>query len=68
MVIWPAQVPKKPVTPNLLKVLGLGTLASIFLALGAAVLADWGSGKLLERWQVEGLLGLPILGEVRRGP
>jgi uncharacterized protein involved in exopolysaccharide biosynthesis len=64
-IIWPVQLPKKPVSPNPLKVFGIGGFASLVLALLAAVALDWRSGKLLERWQIERQLGLPIIGQVR---
>ena len=62
-VVWPVQVPNKPVSPNPLKIFGIGALASLLLALLAPAAIDWRSGKLLERWQIERGLGLPILGE-----
>lgn len=65
-IVWPPEVPRRPVTPRLPLVLGLGAVASILLALLASVLVEWRSGTLLERWQVEDGLGLPFLGEVRR--
>lgn len=65
-VIWPPQVPRKPVGPNPLKVFGLGGVASLLLALLAASAADWRAGRVLERWQVERGLGLPLLADVTR--
>jgi uncharacterized protein involved in exopolysaccharide biosynthesis len=65
-IIWPPQVPKKPVSPNALKIFGLGGLASLLLALAAAAAADWRAGRVLERWQVERGLGLPLLADVTR--
>ena len=65
-IIWPVQVPKKPVSPKPLNVFGAGGLASIVLALLAAVVVEWGSGTLLDRWQIERGLGLEVLGEIRR--
>jgi uncharacterized protein involved in exopolysaccharide biosynthesis len=64
-VIWPAQVPKRPMSSPW-KVLGLGTLASMFMALLAAVLAELKAGRVLERWQIERTLQLPVLAELRR--
>jgi uncharacterized protein involved in exopolysaccharide biosynthesis len=65
-VIWPVQVPKRPVSPNPLKIFGVGGLAALLLALLAAVALDWRSGKVMERWQIERELNLPILGQTRR--
>lgn len=62
-VIWPAQVPKKPVSPNPWKVFGAGGLGSLLLAILVAATLDWRSGRVLERWQLERGLGLPVLWE-----
>jgi hypothetical protein len=63
-VIRPAQVPKAPISPNLQAVFGAGLFCSLVLALVAAVGKDLLSGRILERWQVERQLGLPVLGTV----
>ncbi|MCI0571993.1 MAG: lipopolysaccharide biosynthesis protein [Myxococcaceae bacterium] len=65
-VIWPAQTPNAPVSPNPLKVIGLGMLGALLLALLAAAAPDVLAGLLLRRWQLERGLGLPILARVRR--
>ena len=65
-VIWPAQVPKRPVSPKPPKVLGLGALASFLLAAFAAILAEVRAGRVLERWQIERTLNLRVLAELRR--
>ncbi|MCI0571907.1 MAG: lipopolysaccharide biosynthesis protein [Myxococcaceae bacterium] len=65
-VIWPAQTPKAPISPDPLKVLGLGMLGALMLALLAAASPDLLSGLLLQRWQLERGLGLPILATARR--
>jgi uncharacterized protein involved in exopolysaccharide biosynthesis len=65
-IVWPAEVARRPVSPKLPLVLALGAVASIVAALLAAVLVEWRSGTLVERWQIEAGLGLPLLGEVRR--
>jgi uncharacterized protein involved in exopolysaccharide biosynthesis len=63
-VVHPAEFPRGPKKPNLpLLVLG-GILASFFLAVAAAVIADLAGGKLLEPWQVRRQLKLPLLGEI----
>ena len=64
-VIWPAQVPKRPLSQPA-KVLGLGTLASLLLAVLAAVVAELRAGRIVERWQIERTLELPVLAELRR--
>jgi uncharacterized protein involved in exopolysaccharide biosynthesis len=65
-IVWPAEVPRKPVSPNPLKYLGVGTLASLILALLAAAGPDLVSGRILERWHVERGLNVPVLAELSR--
>jgi uncharacterized protein involved in exopolysaccharide biosynthesis len=65
-VIRPPAFPKRPLKPKLPIIFGGGVLASILLALLVATLADARSGRVLESWQVEKLLGLPVLGKVPR--
>ncbi|MCI0573648.1 MAG: hypothetical protein L0Y66_23160, partial [Myxococcaceae bacterium] len=65
-VIWPALTPKAPVSPNPSKILGMGILGALLLALLAAAAPDVLSGLILQRWQLERALGLPILARVRR--
>ncbi len=62
-VIWPPQFPRKPVSPDPVKILGVGVLASLVLSLLAAAAPDLWSGRIVERWQVERSLHLPVLGE-----
>ena len=63
-VIWPPEVPKTPSSPRPGKILGLGALASLLLSILAAAWPDLKSGRIMERWQVERSLDLPILGEL----
>jgi uncharacterized protein involved in exopolysaccharide biosynthesis len=63
-VIRPAQVPKAPVRPNLPMVFGAGLLGSLVLALGSVVAKDLLSDRILEPWQIERQLGLPVLGSL----
>jgi uncharacterized protein involved in exopolysaccharide biosynthesis len=65
-VIWPPQMPREPVSPDPLKTLGFGGLASILLALASAAAPDVLRGRIVERWQVERMLGLPVLGELKQ--
>lgn len=65
-VVWPAQLPTRPVSPNARKIFGLGGIASLLLAVLAAAAAEVRAGRVVERWQVERGLRLPILGEVGR--
>jgi uncharacterized protein involved in exopolysaccharide biosynthesis len=63
-VIRPPVLPRRPVNPKLPVVFGMGTIASVFLAVLAAALADLRSGRVLENWQVEKVLGVPVLGSL----
>jgi uncharacterized protein involved in exopolysaccharide biosynthesis len=64
-VVRPASVPKKPVKPDLAIVI----LAAFVLAMGAGVVIgsvrDWWTGRLVEAWQVERALDLPVLSQVK---
>jgi hypothetical protein len=64
-VIRPAQVPRSPTKPKVPVVLGGGVVAAALLALFAAVAADVRSGRILQRWQVERLLEVPVIAEMR---
>jgi hypothetical protein len=64
-IIRPAQVPRDPTFPNVKLLLAAGVLASIFLALGVVVVRDLLSNRILEVWQIERQLGLPVLGTLR---
>jgi len=65
-VIWPAEVPTKPVSPKAWKVFGLGVPGALLLAMLAAVLIELRRATVLCRWQVERGLGLPVLAELKR--
>ncbi|MGZ6124704.1 MAG: hypothetical protein ACXWLR_07075, partial [Myxococcales bacterium] len=59
----PPRSAEKPKIP----LLAIGAvLAAAVLSVFSAVLADLRSGRLLETWQVERLLGIPVLGEMPR--
>jgi len=64
VMIRPVQRPKEPVTPKVGLVLLASVVAGFFLALFAPSLVDLASRKLVEPWQIEQALGLPVLGEV----
>jgi uncharacterized protein involved in exopolysaccharide biosynthesis len=64
-MIKPAQVPREPSFPNLRLVIIAGFLASLLLAVGVVVGTDLISNRILEPWQLERQLGVPILGNTR---
>lgn len=59
-IIRPPQVPRAPSSPNIPLWVGAGAFASLLLAVFAAVAADLASGRILEPWQVEHQLGIPV--------
>jgi uncharacterized protein involved in exopolysaccharide biosynthesis len=63
-VITPAQVPKNPIKPNAPVVTIAGIIAGLMLGMFLAVVADIRTGKLIEKWQVERLLDMPLLAEI----
>jgi uncharacterized protein involved in exopolysaccharide biosynthesis len=62
-VIRPAEVPRSPYSPKAIKVFGLGGAMAFLLAVLAAALPDLTSGRILERWQLERTLDLPVLAD-----
>ena len=65
-VVRPAQVPNAPTKPNVMAIVLAGVVASMILAVVAAVLTDLRNGLIVERWQVERILGLPVLADAKR--
>jgi uncharacterized protein involved in exopolysaccharide biosynthesis len=65
-VIRPPTFPRRPEKPKVPLVLAAGFIAALGLGTLAAALADLWSGKVLELWQVERGLGMPVLGHVPR--
>jgi uncharacterized protein involved in exopolysaccharide biosynthesis len=67
-VLLPAEFPRKPIKPNALIIALGGVVAGMLLGVFAALARDVLSGRVLESWQVERGLGLPVLAELdRRG-
>jgi len=65
-VIRPPTLPKRLAKPNLPVAIVAGLVFSTLLAVATTALADLRSGRILETWQVERLLGLEVLGAVPR--
>ncbi len=61
----PPVLPKRPVWPNPALSILAGLVGGALLALFVAAALDARSGRLLERWQIERTLGLPVVGEIR---
>lgn len=62
-IIEPPEVPRKADKPNRPKLYAISLGLALMLGLLAGALYELGSGRVLEKWQVQSL-GLPILGEV----
>jgi uncharacterized protein involved in exopolysaccharide biosynthesis len=65
-VLNPALFPKQPIKPNTRLILGGGVFAGLLLSVLAAVALDIWRRRILERWQIERLLGVPVLAELDR--
>ncbi len=65
-MIVPPRLPRDPLHPyELLAAVG-GLLGGVAMAFFASAVADLASGRVVERWQLERSLGLPVLGEIPR--
>jgi uncharacterized protein involved in exopolysaccharide biosynthesis len=64
-VIRPAQVPRNPTFPRWKEMMVVGFIASLMLALVVVVGKDLLSDRILESWQIERRLNLPVLGTLR---
>ena len=64
-IIHPAQRPRGPVKPKPKLVLAASLIAGLALAFLSTALVDLRSRKLIEDWQVDRVLKLPLLGELR---
>jgi uncharacterized protein involved in exopolysaccharide biosynthesis len=65
-VVWPPQVPDAPYGNSRVEIALAGLIASFCAAIFAAAIPDVVRGRILQRWQVERSLDLPVLGEIRR--
>ena len=63
-VVRPAEVPRKPKSPNPVVVMAAGTVAGLLFALLAVVVRDLRAARMVERWQLERYLQLPILADL----
>ena len=65
-ILRPAQVPKRAEKPDVPLALTGGALSGLLMALLVCVLRDGARGRLVERWQIERWLQLPVIAEVKR--
>jgi hypothetical protein len=63
VVSWPAELPRNPASPSALRIFGLGILGAVLLSLLAVSALELRRGRIVQRWQILFLLGLPILAE-----
>lgn len=63
-VITPPQIPKRPIRPNPPMVIVGSLIGGVLLAFFASAAADLWSGRIVESWQVERRLRIPILAEL----
>jgi hypothetical protein len=54
-------MPRRPVKPNLLMITLAGMIAAIGLAVFAPVAVDVIRGRVVEPWQVDRLVGVPVV-------
>jgi hypothetical protein len=59
-ILRPAQLPRWPVAPNVSLILAAGAVLSLLLAVAAALGLDLFRGQILEAWQVERQVGVPV--------
>ncbi len=64
-VVRPASVPKKPIKPNPALLALAATLVAFVFAMLAGAVREWFRGSLVEAWQVERLLKVKVLSQVR---
>jgi uncharacterized protein involved in exopolysaccharide biosynthesis len=63
-VVRPASMPKEPNSPKPVLFIAGGLFMAVFMSFGACTLKDILDGKIVERWQVERSIGLPVLSEL----
>jgi uncharacterized protein involved in exopolysaccharide biosynthesis len=63
-VLMPAEVPRKPIKPKVATGMATGVIGGLFAAVFLATAWNLRKNLVRERWQVERLLELPVLGEV----
>ena len=63
-IVRPAEVSKRPHKPNPIVLFGGVVFLVLFISFGGVVLRERRKGIIVERWQVERKLKLPVLGEL----
>ncbi|RMH06735.1 MAG: hypothetical protein D6697_10095 [Armatimonadetes bacterium] len=65
ILLEPATLPDRQVFPRPVLTMGLGTMLGLMLGMLGALVAAWRARRLSNRWEVERLLGAPVLAELR---
>lgn len=65
-IITPARIPKEAEKPRIPLLIIGGVILAIMATLFTVIMLDFGSGRVIEPWQVDRQLGLPVLAEVQR--
>jgi uncharacterized protein involved in exopolysaccharide biosynthesis len=64
-VLRPAGVPLSPSKPNAALLMAAAGVVGLLLGIGSALMTDLRSRRIYQRWQVERLLGMSVLAEVK---
>jgi uncharacterized protein involved in exopolysaccharide biosynthesis len=67
-VVRPAEVPKAPISPKSSLILIAALVAGLVLGVVTSVGLDLRGGTIYDRWQVEQLLALPVVADIRLLP
>jgi uncharacterized protein involved in exopolysaccharide biosynthesis len=67
-VVTPAEQPKKPFKPKIPLLIGGGIFLGLMFGVFAATVLDFLSGRVVEKWQVQRQIGLPILATIPTEP
>lgn len=65
VLLQPPALPDRPVFPRPALTIGLGVVLGLMLGMLGALAVAWRTRRLSNRWEVERLLGVPVLAEVR---
>lgn len=65
VLLQPATLPDRQVFPRPVLTMGLGTMLGVMLGSLGALVAAWRARRLSNRWEVERLLGAPVLAETQ---